>query len=138
MVAVAIVAAVVQIAARSPDQVSLGPRVFQVGRADRLAAAIADDGPLLFKDTLNRGREIYVHHLGGHDDEGWIAFEAYGARARHEPDCVLVWEADVRRFRDPCGSRTYRAEGTGLVHYHTTVEGGIVVVDLNRPAPSSL
>jgi len=123
---------VVQFVAASPDRANLGPRVFKVGRADRLAPRIAQDGPLLFKDTLNRGREIYVQHRGGDEEKGWMAFEAYGAGAPRTPDCVLVWEQEERHFRDPCGSTPVAADGAGLVHYQATVDGGTVVVDLNR------
>lgn len=130
--AATIVAVVVQVAARSPDRVNLGPRVFAVGQADRLAPRIADDGPLLFKDALNRGREIYVQHQGRDDEEGWLAFEAYAPGVSREPGCVLVWDGARERFRDPCGGATFAADGTGLTQYDARVDDGIVVVDLNR------
>lgn len=132
IVAAVAVGLVVRFAARAPDRVNLGPRVFEVGRADRLAPRIADDGPLLFQDPLNRGRDIYVHHTGPEDDEGWAAFEAYGPDAPHRTECVLVWDRPARRFRDRCADRSYPPDGAGLVHYHATVEEGAVVVDLNR------
>ncbi len=133
LAAAGLLAVVVRLVAESPDRADLGPRVFKVARADRLAPRIAADGPLLFQDALNRGREIYVQHRGAEDDKGWIAFEAYGADAPHEPRCVLEWDESSRRFTDPCGEAAYPADGAGLVHYEATVEDGIVVVDLNRP-----
>ena len=138
VVATGLLASVVRFAAESPDRVDLGPRVFKVGRADRLAPRIAQDGPLLFQDTLDRGREIYVQHTGAGEDEGWMAFEAYGPDAPHQPDCVLTWDGAARRFRDPCGDGSYPPDGAGLAHYQTTVEDGLVVVDLNSRVTASV
>ncbi|MGH9268459.1 MAG: hypothetical protein ACRD0D_09815, partial [Acidimicrobiales bacterium] len=115
-------------ASQRPDEANLGDPVFRVGRATRLAAEVAERGPALFKDPLNRGREIYLQHLGGTPEEGWLAFEAYAPGAARAPRCLLVVEG--RRFRDPCGGSTFPADGTGLTGYPATVEAGTVVVDL--------
>src|SRR5688500_11087544 len=77
---VVLVAFVVQFASRRPDEVNLGDKRFVVGRADRFAERIDEQGaPILFKDPLTSkpGRELYVQHLGDDEEEGWVAIEAY-------------------------------------------------------------
>lgn len=98
---------------------------FRVGSAERLAPAIARDGPLLFQDLLGRSRDIYVQHIGGDD---WRAFEAHSPGAPRR--CVLAWRQQERTFVDPCDGRTFPADGTGLAAYPTEVEDGVVFVDL--------
>ena len=127
---------VVRYASRQPDKVNLGQRVFSVARAGRLAPEVARDGPLLFKDPLNRNRELYLQHLGDDPKQGWVALEGYAPGAPREVRCVLRWEQATRQFRDPCGGGTYPADGAGLVGFPTTVDDdGIVVVDLSSPRP---
>ena len=124
---------VVRYASNRPDEVNLGDRVFEVGRADRLARRISEQRePFLFKDPLNRERELYVQHLGTDAKNGWLAFEAYAPSAPREIRCLLDWQRDQRRFRNPCGQpSTFPEDGAGLVSYSATVdETGIVVVDL--------
>jgi hypothetical protein len=101
---------------------------FEVGSAERLAKTVADTGPLLFQDLLNRDRDIYVQHLGGDD---WRTFEAHAPGAPRR--CVLEWRPATRDFRDPCDGRTYPADGTGLTRYATKVEKGALIVDLGDP-----
>ena len=124
---------VVRYASDRPDEVNLGDRVFEVGRADRLARRITEQRePFLFKDPLNRERELYVQHLGSDAKKGWLAFEAYGPAAPRELRCLLDWQRDQRQFRNPCGQpATFPGDGAGLVSYKASVdEAGIVVVDL--------
>jgi hypothetical protein len=99
---------------------------FVVGSAERLARQVADGGPLLFQDLLNRSRDIYVNHLGG---DRWVAFEAHAPGAPRR--CVLEWRAAEREFADPCDGRTYPPDGTGLLAFPTEVDhDDRVVVDL--------
>lgn len=122
----------VRYASSRPDEVNLGSPVFEVGRADRLARRIASDGPFLFKDPLNRGREVYLQHLGGVVKRGWSAVSAYAGEPRLE--CLLRWDRPTQRFTDPCTGRTYPPDGAGLRTYPARVDGdGIVVVDLRPP-----
>jgi hypothetical protein len=129
---------VVQVASSRPTEVNLGDERFVVGRADRFAERIAADGPILFKDPLTSkpGREVYVQHLGSADDEGWSAIDAYPPDNRSLA-CLLVWEQAAKRFRDPCGSATFPADGSGLRIYPGNVDDrGAVVIDLRtQPEP---
>jgi hypothetical protein len=121
-------------AARHPDQANLGDPVFEVGRAERLAGRIAEGGPFLFKDPLDRGRELYLQHLGRDAEEGWHAFEAYPPAGPRRPACLLQPTGPQRPFRSPCTGATFPADGQGLVSYPADVDDrGVVVVDLRRP-----
>lgn len=118
---------VVHFASENPDQVNLGSSVFRFN-ADRLAREVDERGPFLLKDPLNRGREVYVQHLGGDPGSGWLAVRAYASRQSVE--CLLRWEGAARQFVDPCTGRRYPAGGEGLTTYPARVEDGTVVVDL--------
>jgi hypothetical protein len=134
-VAAAVTWLVIRYASSHPDDVRIGDRLFEVGQASRLAGPIERQGPLLFKDPLNRGRELYLQHLGGDVQQGWLAFEAYAPESPREPRCQLRWLQPARRFLDECSGRTYGADGGGLRSYPATVDDrGTVVVDLRSPA----
>ncbi len=122
--------AVVRFAADNPEKANLGSPVLRLN-AERLAVEIAERGPVLFPDALNRDREVFVQHLGDDVDEGWLAISAYGSTVA--PACVLRWEPDRRLFVDPCGEGTYPADGSGLTTYAATVTDGTVSVDLRTP-----
>ena len=126
----AMLVAVVRFASRNPEQVNLGPSVFRF-KASRLAREIEERGPSLHKDPLNRGRELYIQHLGPDPNSGWVAVRAYASRESLE--CLLRWEAGPRRFVDPCTGRSYPANGEGLTTYPATVRDGVVSVDLRAP-----
>lgn len=125
---------VVRFAARNPDEANLGPTVVRFD-ADRLGREIAERGPFLFKDPLTRaaGRELYVQHLGRDPERGWTGIRAYASRVTLE--CLLRWDGPAQRFVDPCTGVSYPADGTGLVTYPATVQGGTVTVDLRPRAP---
>ena len=123
---VLIFAVVVNLVGTSADKPDSAAATFDVGPADQRARAVAEGGPILFQDLLDRSRDIYVQHLG---DTRWIAIEAHSPGAPRR--CVLRWEPSSRVFVDPCDGRTYPADGTGLVTYPTVVDGRKrVVVDL--------
>ncbi|MDP9402438.1 MAG: hypothetical protein M3P85_03725 [Actinomycetota bacterium] len=127
-----LVVVAVRFAAQNPEQANLGSSVLSLD-AERLAREVAKRGPVLFKDPLNRDREIYVQHLGTDADKGWVAVSAYASRA--SLDCLLRWNAGRRRFADPCTGRSYPADGQGLATYPAPVTGGIVRIDLRTPNP---
>lgn len=127
-----LVVVVVGYASRNPEDANLGPSVFRF-RAARLAREIDQRGPFLLKDPLNRGREVYVQHLGEDPGQGWLAVRAYASRASVE--CLLRWERDQGRFVDPCGGQGYPADGQGLTVYPARVESGTVSVDLRTAGP---
>lgn len=132
VVAAVLLFAVVQFAADNPEKANLGSPVLRF-QAERLAGEIAERGPVLFPDALNRDREVFVQHLGDDVEQGWLAVSAYAARP--DPACVLRWEAAGRRFRDPCTGATFPADGAGLTTYPATVVDGAVTVDLRRANP---
>ena len=105
---------------------------FDVGPAEQRRRVVERDGPLLFQDPLNRGRDIYVQYLDG---PGWTAFAARPEGAPRR--CVLTWQRAERRFLDPCSGTTYPADGAGLATYPARVDDdGRLRVDLrNPPAP---
>ncbi len=123
---------VVRFASENPDQVNLGSSVFRFS-ADRLAGEVEERGPFLLKDPLNRGREVYVQHVGGDPGTGWLAVRAYASR--QSLDCLLRWEGRARQFVDPCSGRRYPAGGEGLTTYPARVEDETVVVDLRSSRP---
>ncbi len=115
--------------------VRLGDDVFTAGQVERLAANIARDGPIAIPDASpERARDIYLQHLGNSPEEGWLAFSAQAPGA--ERTCLLQWVATEGKLVDPCSGRRYPADGEGLIHYPTTVTGGVVSVDLRRPEPA--
>ncbi len=115
-------------------QPNLGDEVFVAGRVDRLAANIEGDGPIAFPDASpQRGRDIYLQHLGATPEEGWLAFSAQAPGA--ERRCLLQWLAQEGVLADPCSATRYPADGQGLTQYPTKVEGGVVSVNLRSPAP---
>ena len=128
-----LVAFVVQFASERPDEVNLGDKRFVVGRSDRFAERIEEQGsPILFKDPLTSkpGRELYVQHLGDDEKEGWFAVEAYSPGER-KLECLLTWDTKTDEFVDPCSEERYPADGTGLVVYPGEVDDRTaVVIDL--------
>jgi hypothetical protein len=125
---------VVNLVGTGADKPDSRAATFDVGPADQRARAVAEGGPILFQDLLDRSHDIYVQHLG---DADWIAVEAHSPGAPRR--CVLRWEPSTRLFVDPCDGSTYPADGTGLVTYPATVNANQrIVVDLRTPvAPSS-
>ncbi|MGH9156192.1 MAG: hypothetical protein ACRD1K_10255 [Acidimicrobiales bacterium] len=132
VVAAVLMFAVVRFAADNPDKANLGSPVLRLG-AGRLAAEIADGGPVLFQDPLDRHREVFVQHLGDDVDRGWSAIGAYGSTVSAE--CLLRWDGSGQRFVDPCTGAAFPPDGAGLTTYPATVSDGTVSVDLRRVNP---
>ena len=124
---------VVRFASQRPDQVNLGDKRFVVGRADRFAERIEEQGaPILFKDPLTSkpGRELYVQHLGDDEAKGWLAIAAYSP-GEPKLECLLTWDTKRDEFVDPCSGARYPADGTGLTVYPGEVDDRTaVVIDL--------
>ncbi len=127
-----LVAVAVRYAARNPEKANLGGNELPLN-AKRLAREVAQRGPVLFKDPLNRDREIYVQHQGTDPEKGWVAVRAYASRV--SVDCLLRWNASKRQFVDPCTKRSYPPDGEGLSTYPAPVTGGVVRIDLRTPRP---
>ncbi len=117
----------------SPD-LGLGDQKFQGGRTDRLAAEIADRGPIFYGDVSGRrDRDIILQHLGSKEAKGWYAFQA--APVNKDRSCTWQWQAKEKQFRAKCDrSLTAPANGEGLPQFKVTVGNGRIEVDLNADA----
>lgn len=117
---------VVRYIAQHPEAANLGARVIKLD-ADRNAETIRRTGPYPLEDPDDkRNRDVYLQHVGGDPETGWIIVLAY------PPDstCAVTWDTRRHVFEDPCSKRTYPADGSGLTTYPAPVENGRVVIDL--------
>jgi hypothetical protein len=110
-------------------EVRLGDDTFDAGGTERIAAEIADRGPILYPDLVGGSRAIYLNHLADEPDEGWVAFDAVQPGAAET--CVLEWDGGQSQFVDPCDGREFPSDGAGLPQYPAEVEDDSVIVDLN-------
>jgi hypothetical protein len=129
IVAILIFAAVLSLVGTGKAKSKLGSNVFKIGSAKNQATIVDRNGPLLFADPLQKGRDIYVSHLGTNQ---WAAVEVHPPG---EPkSCTVTWRGATRTFHDPCSGKDYPADGTGLVRYRTSVDkNGELIVDLHQP-----
>jgi hypothetical protein len=130
---VALFAGLALLSSSGQVDVRLGDDVFKAGQVNRLAANIARDGPIAFPDASpERGRDLYVQHLGETPEVGWLAFAAQAPGA--ERACLLRWVPEDRELVDPCSGQRFPADGEGLTQYPTTVTEGLLTVDLRQPS----
>src|SRR5690606_24395042 len=94
--------------------------VFDAGGTERIAAEIADRGPILYSDVAGGTRDLYLNHLSDDVTEGWVAFAAQQPGAAR--DCFLEWQADEEQFVDPCDGSTFPPDGEGLPQFPVYVE----------------
>jgi hypothetical protein len=129
IVAIVIFAGVVSLVGSGKAKSKLGSNVFNVGKAKNQAQIVARNGPLLFADPLQRGRDIYVNYLGNGQ---WVAVEVHPPG--ESKSCTVKWNGSARTFHDPCSGKDFPADGTGLVRYKATIQkNGDLVVDLHQP-----
>jgi hypothetical protein len=112
---------------RGDVDVRLGPSRFEAGNVERMAAEVAERGPIPYQDPAGRGRDIYLSHVGDEPDEGWHAVAAL-APGQDDRSCALRPDDDA--FVDPCTGERYPLDGTGLTTFDTEVYGGRLYVDL--------
>ena len=119
---------------RDSADIRLGDQTFQGGSTERLAAEIADRGPIFYGDVSGRkDRDMILQHVGDDPDEGWYAFLA--APIDKGRDCTWVWQPDEELFRAKCDpDLTAPADGAGLPQFEVTVTDGQLDVDLNADA----
>src|SRR5205807_1666056 len=116
---------IVALAGSGKAKSHLASNVFKVGTAKNQAAFVDKHGPLLFADPLERGRDIYLNHLGG---SRWAAFEVHPSGESKR--CVVKWQGSAHDFRDSCSGRVYPADGAGLTRYDAHVDkSGELIVD---------
>jgi hypothetical protein len=85
-----------------------------------------DGVPSCFDDPATGDRPICVYHVGGEDDEGWVAYDAQVNGCAFER-----LEPDATELVDSCTGRSYPFSGDGLPQYEVTVEGDDrLVIDL--------
>lgn len=92
---------------------TLANRVFEVGRVDAMAKAVATDGPILFPDLKSPDgvRSIVLDHTGSDDARGWQVY--YGYPADKTPACLVTHKQGTRTFTD-CDGRTVGVEELAL------------------------
>jgi hypothetical protein len=112
-------------------EVRIGSDVFEIGDAEDLADAIADDDdvPLFFPDLARFGgprqRPIAVNHLSDDPLKGWVAFDAL------VDGCAIEWDRDASEFVDTCTGDRYPPSGEGLNQFDVEVnDDGDLIVDL--------
>jgi hypothetical protein len=129
IVAIVIFAGVLSLVGSGKATSKLGSNVFKVGKAKNQAQIVDRTGPLLFPDPLEKGRDIYLNHLGG---ATWVAFDVHPPG--ESKSCTVRWNASSHAFHDPCTGKDYPADGSGLVRYKASIDAnGDLVVDLHQP-----
>ena len=137
-VLIVVAAGIAMLASRGEVEVNLGDEVFSGQDVDRLAAEIADRGPILYADTAGGSRDIVVTHRGDDPQSGWYAFAARPSgvsrectaqsRDRDEPFQLLGPDGEVTAA---CDGREFPPDGEGLPRYPATVRDGRLDIDLN-------
>lgn len=113
----------------------LGDDVFEAGKPELMARLIEEDGPIPYPDPVDKGRDIFLQHLGDDPEDGWLAFDA--RRPGQPRECPLDWvatpdEGPVGYFVDRCDdSVTITADGGDLPQYPVIVEDDMLIVDIN-------
>jgi hypothetical protein len=81
----------------------LAPSTFEIGNVERLAATVAEDGPLLFPElgTAIGTRSIVVDHTGNVAADGWRVYWAYPADS--DATCVVEQVRGTSDFLDCTG-----------------------------------
>ena len=129
IVAIVIFAGIVSLVGSGKAKSKLGSNVFNLGKSVNQAKIVDRNGPLLFADPLEKGRDIYVNHLGG---AAWAAFDVHPPG--ESKSCTVKWQKSTHVFHDQCSGRDYPADGAGLIRYKTSIEtNGDLVVDLHQP-----
>ena len=136
-----------------PVQLRLGDDVFTAGQAERLAAQVAQEGPVLFSDVSGRGQlqPIYVAHFGDDARLQWSPVSALAPGAQE--GCFLAWNAERNLFEERanvdgagrqvgelCRDTTWSADGSGgsdgsaleVFPWRIDTEGNLVI-DLRTP-----
>src|SRR3954467_11874567 len=129
IVAIVVFAGILSLVGSGKAKSKLGSNLFKIGKAKNQAQIVDRNGPLLFPDPLQKGRDIAVNHVGNNQ---WVTVEVHPPG---EPkSCTVKWNESTHIFHDPCSGKDYGADGTGLVRYKTSIDkSGDLVVDLHQP-----
>ncbi|MBV8983245.1 MAG: hypothetical protein JO248_02215 [Acidimicrobiia bacterium] len=129
IVAIVIFAGIISLVGSGKAKSKLGSNLFNLGKAKNQAKIVDRNGPLLFADPLQKGRDIYVNKIGSNQ---WVAVEVHPPG--ESKSCTVKWVPSTKTFHDPCSSHDFPADGTGLVRYNTFIQkNGDLVVDLHQP-----
>ena len=120
------------ILSNNPDSVNerLAQTTFNVGNTERIAAVIAEDGPLLFQGLIGNAadRSVVLDHTGDIVDRGWVIY--YAHPADREDTCKVTQVQHTRRFRD-CDGRVIAVEDLAPPPVGVRpIVGTTVVIDL--------
>lgn len=131
---VALWLATLAIGGRDSADLKLGDQTFKGGKTSRIAAEIADRGPILYGDVSGRkDRDMILQHRGKDPEKGWTAFLA--SPIDKPRDCMWEWQADEEIFRAACDrTLTAPADGEGLPQFAVRIDDGRINVDLNADA----
>jgi hypothetical protein len=112
-------------------EVQLGDDEFENLQTERIAAEIADRGPILFSDVAGGDRDIILQHLGDDLEHGWLAFDAQQPGA--DRSCFFAWNPDDEVFVETCDGTVLPPDGGDQPTYEVYLvdEGERLVVDLN-------
>lgn len=123
-----------RIAAKRPDKVNLGGRLFVMRQLEKRTQR-ADDGPLFFNDLVRDDRPLPLAVIYVGDE--WAALNAL---PNAQPvECAVRWDPTRKVFVNPCNDVIYAPDGTRdddgppLERYSATAdtEGDRLIVDLN-------
>lgn len=90
---------------RATPTSSVANKVFEVGKVESMAKAVAQDGPLLFPDLKSPDgvRSIVLDHTGADVAKGWRVY--YGYPEDLDSNCLVTHKQGTRTFTD-CNGRT--------------------------------
>jgi len=129
IVAIVIFAGILSLGGSGKAKSKLGSNVFKIGKARNQAKIVDHNGPLLFADPLQKGRDIYVNHVANNQ---WVAVLVHPPG--ESKSCTVKWNPSAHTFHDPCSGHEYPADGIGLVRYQASIDkSGDLVVDLHQP-----
>ena len=94
---------------RATPSSTVANKVFEVGKVESMAEAVAEDGPLLFPDLKSPDgiRSIVLDHTGSDPAKGWRVY--YGYPADLGPTCLVTHVRGERTFTD-CNQRIVQVD----------------------------
>ena len=94
---------------RATPSSTVANKVFEVGKVESMAKAVAEDGPLLFPDLKSPDgiRSIVLDHTGPDPAKGWRVY--YGYPADLGPTCLVTHIRGERTFTD-CNQRVVQVD----------------------------